>query len=70
LIVCHCRGINDRTIREAVRSGARSCRQVARACEAGGRCGGCRPVIHEIIERECGDAAALIGSDPLPVAAG
>ena len=52
MIVCHCKGVSDRSIREAVRAGARSSRQVFRACGAGGRCGGCRPIIDEIIERE------------------
>ena len=52
MIVCHCKAISDRSIRQAVREGARSPRQVARACEAGRRCGGCHPVIREIIESE------------------
>ncbi len=52
MIVCHCHGVSDRAIRAAVQEGARTRRQVARACHAGRACGGCRPVIHEIIERE------------------
>lgn len=52
MIVCHCKGVNDRAIRDAVRSGARSCHQVVRACKAGGHCGGCRPAIRQIIEGE------------------
>lgn len=52
MIVCHCRGITDRAIRDAVRDGARTVRQVARACDAGARCGGCRPAIAELIDDE------------------
>lgn len=52
LIVCHCEAVSEHNIREAVKSGARSCRQVARACEAGRSCGGCRPLIREIIAEE------------------
>ncbi|MDH5307229.1 MAG: (2Fe-2S)-binding protein [Myxococcales bacterium] len=52
MIVCHCKGISDRTIRDAVRAGARSCGQVARSCDAGRCCGGCAPVIRELIARE------------------
>jgi bacterioferritin-associated ferredoxin len=52
VIVCHCRGVTDRAIREAVRDGARTLRQVARACDAGARCGGCRPAIAELIDDE------------------
>jgi len=52
LIVCHCHAVSDRAIRACVRSGARSPRQVARQCDAGRSCGGCRPVIHEILSEE------------------
>jgi bacterioferritin-associated ferredoxin len=58
VIVCHCKAVSDHAIREAVREGARSCRQVGRACQAGRTCGGCRPLIREIIETE---------SEPLPL---
>ena len=59
MIVCHCHGVSDRVIRRHVREGAASCALVTRACAAGGRCGGCRPVILEIIETER-DASACI----------
>jgi bacterioferritin-associated ferredoxin len=59
VIVCHCKAVNEHRIRDAVRSGARSCRQVTRACDAGGHCGGCRPVIREIIAREGNDTRLL-----------
>ncbi|MDJ0848115.1 MAG: (2Fe-2S)-binding protein [Myxococcota bacterium] len=62
MIVCHCKAVCDRSIREAVRSGASSVRQVARACEAGRRCGGCQPVIREIIASE---SQATAGFSPL-----
>jgi len=54
LIVCHCQGVSDRAIREAVRRGARSVGQVGRACRAGRNCGGCHPLIAEIIVSETG----------------
>ncbi|MEM7410736.1 MAG: (2Fe-2S)-binding protein [Myxococcota bacterium] len=52
MIVCHCKAICDRTIREAVRGGATSPRKVAMACQAGRECGGCVPVVRELIEHE------------------
>ena len=52
VLVCHCEGIHDRTIRQVVRSGAQTCRQVDRACAAGGSCGDCRPLIRAIIAAE------------------
>ena len=62
MIVCHCQAVCDRSIRDAVRSGASSVRQVGRACEAGRRCGGCQPVIREIIASE---SQAPVGFQPL-----
>jgi bacterioferritin-associated ferredoxin len=56
LIVCHCQGVSDRSIRQAVREGARSVRQIARVCRAGRMCGGCRPVICEIISSEASES--------------
>lgn len=52
MIVCHCKAVSDRAIRAAIRSGASSCQQVGRACEAGRCCGGCQPVIRELIASE------------------
>jgi bacterioferritin-associated ferredoxin len=60
VIVCHCQGVCDRSIRRAVREGARSLREIAKACRAGRNCGGCRPVIREIIAEE--------SSEPPPAA--
>jgi len=57
LIVCHCQGVSDRAIREVVREGATSVRQVGRACRAGRMCGGCLPVIAEIIASETPEVA-------------
>lgn len=59
MIVCHCQGVSDRQVRQAVREGARSVRQVARVCRAGRMCGGCRPVIGEIIASEAAEPAAV-----------
>lgn len=52
MLVCHCKGLTDRDVRSAVRDGAQSRRQVTRSCGAGGRCGGCRPLIDEILAQE------------------
>ena len=52
MIVCHCKGISDRAIRAAIRGGARSRQQLGRTCEAGRCCGGCQPLIRQLIECE------------------
>lgn len=52
VIVCHCHAISDRVVRRAVRQGAATRRQVARACRAGSGCGGCRATIQSILDDE------------------
>ena len=53
MIVCHCSGANDRQIRTAVRSGASTRREVARACgSAGEGCGTCVREIDALIVEE------------------
>jgi len=51
VLVCHCKGLTDREIHRAIRAGACTQREVARECGAGSICGGCRPLIDELLER-------------------
>jgi bacterioferritin-associated ferredoxin len=62
VIVCHCHGVTERAIRQAVRQGACSRGQVAGACAAGSSCGGCSPVIEAILNTETRSEA------PAPIA--
>jgi len=57
MIVCHCSALSDRTIREVIRRGAHSPREVALACHAGRQCGGCMPVVRELIAIETSGCA-------------
>lgn len=52
MIVCHCRGVSDREIRSCVRSGGCSVTEVSAACGAATGCGGCRPLVHKIVQSE------------------
>ena len=74
MIVCHCRAVSDRAISKAIRGGASSPREVARACGAGRVCGGCRPAVRQLIERERNDEptsdAITLGVEASLVAAG
>jgi bacterioferritin-associated ferredoxin len=60
MIVCHCKGVTDREIRKAVLEGASTCTDVERLCEAGKECGGCRPLIEQLV----GGQAATHPSEP------
>jgi bacterioferritin-associated ferredoxin len=58
MIVCHCKGISDRAIRAAVRGSGESLQQPKKTCEPGVYCGGCQPLIREIVDREAPGQAA------------
>lgn len=49
MLLCHCRGVNDRVIATAIACGARTVDEVAKACGAGARCGGCVPAIEDLL---------------------
>jgi bacterioferritin-associated ferredoxin len=49
MVVCHCKGLTDRDVRSAIEAGACTRRDVVRRCGAGSVCGGCRPVIDELL---------------------
>lgn len=50
VLVCHCKSVNERAVRAAIEAGACTRRDVARRCGAGSVCGGCAPVIDELLE--------------------
>lgn len=52
MIVCHCHGVSDGNIREAVRAGSRTPEEVAQQCGAGTGCGGCFSLVCDIVESE------------------
>ncbi|MEL6183007.1 MAG: (2Fe-2S)-binding protein [Myxococcota bacterium] len=64
MIVCSCKGVSCRKIREVVREGATTVKAVRKACRAGSSCGMCRSQIAEIIAEEapetCDDACAVV----------
>ena len=51
MLVCHCRRVCDRTVRECIREGAASVEEVGRACGAGTGCGGCQPTIASLLSK-------------------
>jgi bacterioferritin-associated ferredoxin len=59
MLVCHCFVVRSTEIRSAIARGARTTREVTRVCRAGGSCGGCRPVIQELLEAH---ACAHVGA--------
>lgn len=49
MFVCLCRGVTSHVVDEVVANGARTSKQIAEACGAGGDCGRCRRTLRSII---------------------
>ena len=52
MIICVCKAVGERTLREAIRSGARSVPELARATGASTDCGTCAKHLVELIAEE------------------
>ena len=59
MIVCLCRGVSERDIRQVVGAGANTAEAIAAACGAGGDCGACRLMLADLVVE--GEAAASRG---------
>jgi bacterioferritin-associated ferredoxin len=69
MVVCLCKNVCERRVRELARAGAKSAGQVGRACGAGTDCGSCLAQIDEICHEETlaeSDAPLLFLGLPLP----
>ena len=49
MIVCHCAGVTDGTIRKLIEAGASSVGEIARRCGAGRCCAPCREEIASLL---------------------
>lgn len=56
MLVCICKAVSDRRIKEEVNRGARTLQQIRRACDAGTDCGSCTKQIRQIVS-SCTGAA-------------
>ena len=51
MFVCHCRALTDREIGEEIAAGARDLDEIGRRCGAGITCGGCCPLLQELLDQ-------------------
>jgi bacterioferritin-associated ferredoxin len=56
MLVCHCRRVSDREIKAHLKSGAGTVRGVCKMSGAGTGCGGCMPVVKELVREHSDDA--------------
>ena len=68
MLVCHCNGVSDRSVRRAVRDGALTVSEVGHACGAGRGCQGCSATINRIIQIESHREAQVVEDNALPAA--
>jgi bacterioferritin-associated ferredoxin len=47
--LCLCNGVNHETVSDAIEHGARSVRDIGRACQAGTTCRGCVPILAKLL---------------------
>lgn len=50
MIVCHCHGVNDRQIKQAVEEGTDTLRGLHRELKVGSTCGRCLPQVRQVLE--------------------
>ena len=49
MLICHCRRVNDGVARAAIEAGATDLDGLAERCRAGSGCGGCHPMLEELL---------------------
>jgi bacterioferritin-associated ferredoxin len=64
MFVCHCRAVTDGEIREAIAAGACDLEEVGRRCGAGITCGGCCPLIQELLAEHTPAERAGVAAAP------
>jgi bacterioferritin-associated ferredoxin len=60
MIVCHCTGARDQDIQSAAERGVRSVAEIGQQCGAGACCGGCLPLIRELLSAPAAAARAPV----------
>lgn len=58
MLVCHCNRVSDREIRAHARQGGATVRSVCQASRAGTNCGGCMPLVKDLVRQATEGAAS------------
>jgi len=66
MIVCHCRAISDRAIRQAIERGVAGEDQLVEHCGAGVHCGGCIPALQRLLDQHRATPAPPPTREPSP----
>jgi bacterioferritin-associated ferredoxin len=60
MMVCHCYAVRDSVIREVIDAGIVEVAEIAAACGAGTRCGGCRETLADLVNKATGGSGDRI----------
>lgn len=61
MVICHCLAVNDKAIAALATDGTIEVDDVVRLCGAGGKCGGCRDSIEDLLEQNRSQPVSLAG---------
>ncbi len=50
MIVCVCKGLNERDVRATIRAGETTVEGLGRACQAGTDCGSCKVTLRQMLK--------------------
>jgi bacterioferritin-associated ferredoxin len=62
MLICHCRAVNDATIRAAAAAGACGPDELGARCGAGTDCGGCLPALQALLDEVRGEVSVATRS--------
>ena len=65
MIVCVCKGVNEREIRETITSGCATEESIGHLCGAGTDCGSCLETLRELIDERTAHHAPANGTGSL-----
>jgi bacterioferritin-associated ferredoxin len=68
VIICHCRGMNDAAVTDAIDEGICNVEELGEVCGIGAECGGCRPALAELISARTGQPVERVLRTPSVVA--
>ncbi|MBR1376155.1 MAG: (2Fe-2S)-binding protein [Cardiobacteriaceae bacterium] len=52
MYICICRAISEKKVKESVKEGKKSIKELCNSLGAGNECGKCLPVLAEIVQKE------------------
>jgi len=69
MVVCLCKGISDKQIRQLVEAGVTSAREVMSRCRAGTDCGTCVLQVRAVVEETLAEVAEAFPDEDEPLVA-